>query len=227
MGSAITAFGAGILTCFTPCVLPLFPGYLSLISGLSAKEIFNNPGKAVSKKIIIKAVFFIFGFSVVFALMGATASSLGHLLMTHKTLLMRLCGALMVLFGLHVTGIMNIFFLNYEKRLQFRSEGGTNISAFLIGSAFAAGWSPCIGPVLGSILSLAAVNGTVAQGVFLLLCYSAGMAVPFLLAAFFTARFFGFMARFRTGTVYLEKAVGALLIIIGVAMFFGKLMFIA
>ncbi|OGR43704.1 MAG: hypothetical protein A2X35_08570 [Elusimicrobia bacterium GWA2_61_42] len=227
MGQFFAAFGAGLMSFFSPCILPLLPAYLSMLSGFSASEIVKGDAKVVTRKVVGNAVIFIAGFTLAFALMGAAASSVGDLLASQKDLLMKVFGVVMVLLGLHMTGLFNLNFLNYEKRFSMRGITQGPAGSFLMGFAFALGWSPCIGPILAVILGMAAVAGTAGKGVALLVAYSAGMAVPLLAAAFLTARFFAFMARFKTAMRYVEIAAGVILAAAGVLLFLDKLMFIA
>lgn len=227
MGQFITAFGAGVMSFFSPCILPLLPAYLSMLSGFSASEIVKGDAKVVTRKVVGNAGIFIAGFTLAFALMGAAASGIGELLAAHKDALMKVFGVLMVLLGVHMTGVFNLNFLNYEKRFSTRGLAQGPVSSFLMGFAFALGWSPCIGPILAVILGMASVAGTASKGVALLLAYSAGMAVPLLAAALLTARFFAFMARFRGAMRYVEITAGVILAVAGVLLFLDRLMFIA
>lgn len=226
MGQFWAAFGAGVMSFFSPCILPLLPAYLSMLSGFSAAELLKGDAKVATRKVVINAAIFIGGFTLAFSIMGAAASSIGDLLATHKDLLMKVFGAVMVLLGVHMTGVFNFNFLNYEKRFSMRNIAQGPAGSFLMGFAFALGWSPCIGPILAVILGMAAVSGTAAKGVALLLAYSAGMAIPLLLAAFMTARFFAFMARFRGAMRYVEIVAGVVLAAAGVLLFMDKLMIV-
>lgn len=220
------AFGAGVMSFFSPCILPLLPAYLSMLSGFSAAEIVKGDAKVVTRKVVGNAAIFIAGFTLAFSLMGAAASSIGDLLATHKDLLIKVFGAVMVLLGVHMTGLFNLNFLNYEKRFSMRGIAQGPAGSFLMGFAFALGWSPCIGPILAVILGMAAVSGTAAKGVALLVAYSAGMAIPLLAAALLTARFFAFMARFKTAMRYVEIVAGVILAAAGVLLFMDKLMLV-
>lgn len=222
----LTAFGAGVMSFFTPCVLPLLPGYLSMLSGFSATELLKGDTKVATKHVVLNALLFVAGFSLAFSVMGAAASSIGDLLATYKSILLKVFGVIMALLGVHMTGLVNLNVLNYDKRFSMRTLGGSYWGSFLMGFAFALGWSPCIGPILAFILSLAAVSGTAARGVALLLVYSAGMAVPFLAAAFLTARFFALIGRFKGALRYVEIVAGVMLIAAGALLFFNRLMWI-
>jgi cytochrome c-type biogenesis protein len=226
MGQFWAAFGAGVMSFFSPCILPLLPAYLSMLSGFSAAELLKGDAKVATRKVVINAAIFIAGFTLAFSIMGAAASSIGDLLATHKDMLMKVFGAVMVLLGVHMTGVFNLNFLNYEKRFSMRNIAQGPAGSFLMGFAFALGWSPCIGPILAVILGMAAVSGTAAKGVALLLAYSAGMAIPLLLAAVMTARFFAFMARFRGAMRYVEIVAGVVLAAAGVLLFMDKLMIV-
>ncbi|MEK7721257.1 MAG: cytochrome c biogenesis protein CcdA [Elusimicrobiota bacterium] len=225
MGQFFAAFGAGLMSFFSPCILPLLPAYLSMLSGFSASEIVKGDAKVVTRKVVGNALIFIAGFTLAFALMGAAASSIGKLLASHKDALMKVFGVVMVLLGAHMTGLFNFNFLNYEKRFSTRGIARGPAGSFLIGFAFALGWSPCIGPILAVILGMAAVSGAAAKGVALLLAYSAGMALPLLAAAFLTAEFFAVVARFKTAMRYVELTAGIILAAAGALLFFDKLMF--
>ncbi len=226
MGQFLTAFGAGAASFFSPCILPLLPAYLSMLSGFSAGEIVKGDAKVVTRKVVGSALIFVVGFTTAFVGMGAAASSIGGLLFDYKQLLLRVLGLVMALLGVHMTGLVNLKFLNYEKRFSTRGMARGPLGAFLMGFAFALGWSPCIGPILAAILGMAAVAGTAVKGMSLLLAYSAGMAVPLLAAAALTAKFFGFMARFRKAMRWVEIIAGSLLVIAGALLFFDRLMFL-
>lgn len=225
MGQFLAAFTAGLASFFSPCILPLLPAYLSMLSGFSASEIVQGNASVVTRKVVGNAAIFIAGFSLAFSLMGAAASGVGDLLAAHKELLIKMFGVMMVLLGAHMTGLFSLNFLNYEKRFSMRGITQGPAGSFLMGFAFALGWSPCIGPILAVILGMAAVAGTMGKGVALLLAYSAGLAVPLLAAAFLTAEFFAFMARFKTAMRYVEIAAGVVLAIAGALLFLNKLMF--
>jgi cytochrome c-type biogenesis protein len=226
MGQIFTAFGAGVMSFFSPCILPLLPAYLSMLSGFSAGQIIKGAPGVSTHKVVARAAIFIAGFTLAFSVMGAAASTLGSALYGNKDLMLRIFGGAMVLLGVHMTGALNFNFLNYEKRFSTRGIAHGRAGAFLMGFAFALGWSPCIGPILAFILGLAAVTGTAWKGVALLLAYSAGLAVPLLAAAFLTGRFFAFMARFKSAMRWVEAAAGIVMIIFGALLFFDKLMFV-
>jgi cytochrome c-type biogenesis protein len=221
-----TAILAGLLSFLSPCVLPLIPGYLSFISGMSIEEL-TTKDKVSSRygKLILNTVFFVIGFSLVFISLGAGASEIGRWLKTHLALFNRIAGVVVFLFGLHVAGVFRIGALNYEKRFHLDSKKQKGIlGALLIGVAFAFGWTPCIGPILGSILTLAAQQGGgVNHGIMLLAFYSAGLGIPFILTAIlftYLIGTFGFIKRhFRA----VEIVSGGLLMLVGVLIFFDLL----
>jgi cytochrome c-type biogenesis protein len=209
------AFLAGIISFLSPCVLPLVPGYVSLISGTSVEEL-AAPAQRLTRRVMLSSAMFILGFSVVFILLGAVATSLGQLTRQYYPLLTRLAGAVIIVFGLHLTGIWKIKALYADKRLHDVKGGSSAAGAFVIGFAFAFGWTPCIGPILATILAFAAAEETVLKGVLLLAIYSAGLAVPFLLTALGVDRFLSFYGRFRRHLHTVEVVSGVLLIAIGV-----------
>ena len=220
------AFGAGLLSFLSPCVLPLVPGYLSYVSGVNLAAARSDGGAAIADQrgqVILSSLFFVLGFSVVFILLGASATAIGSLLLSHLPLLAKVGGVLLVLFGLHQTGLLRIKALYAEKRFQVANKPLGLAGAFLVGSAFAFGWTPCIGPVLSAILVVAGSQETIWQGVLLLACYSAGLGVPFLAIAFGINQFYRFFDNFKHHLPKVELASGLLLVAIGVLMFMGKL----
>ena len=196
-----------------------------MVSGLSAEDL--RQGNTVHiGKITARAGLFCLGFSIIFIAMGAAAASVGGLLSAHKTVLLRIFGVITVLFGLHIAGVFRIGMLDYEKRLPISNDKGNAIGAFLMGCAFALGWSPCIGPVLGSILSMAIIKGTTVGGVLMLTAYSAGIAFPMIIAAMFTAKIFALLGHFRRHFRKVEIICGIVLIVLGLMLFLDRLMFI-
>lgn len=216
-----TAFIAGLLSFLSPCVLPLVPGYVSLISGISVEKL-KEGGAGSSRAVLLGALAFSLGFSAVFISMGAAASSVGAFLLKNKALLFKIAGVIIVFFGLFLLGVIKIESLYREKR--FHEAGGRGpLGSFVLGLAFAFGWTPCIGPILGAILALAATRDTIGQGVSLLAVYSAGLAIPFLLTAVGFDRFLAFSKGFRRHLVWVERTAGVLLIIVGLLIFSGQL----
>jgi len=205
----------------SPCVLPLVPGYVSLISGVGVEELKSHESQLL-RKIMLNSVSFILGFSVVFITLGAISTEVGQLLARYKSTLAQVAGVVIILFGLHLTGIFRINALYSDKRLHGVKGGSTAGGAFLIGFAFAFGWTPCVGPILAVILGFAAAQDSVLKGIALLAVYSMGLAVPFLLTSFGLERFLKFYARFRSHMHAIEVASGALLIGLGVLLVLGR-----
>jgi cytochrome c-type biogenesis protein len=215
--SILAAFSAGILSFLSPCVLPLVPAYLSyLVSGTEAQR--------MRKTLLLRSLLFILGFSVVFIGLGASASLLGKLLSSHRSLLRELSGLAMIFFGLHMMGILKLAWLYKEKRLEYNPKNGaTSLSAFFLGVVFAAGWTPCIGPILSSILVYASSAATVNQGVVLLAVYSLGLGVPFFISALLAQGLGVKLSRFNRYMPYVTKASGVLMIVLGYLIFNNKL----
>ena len=210
----LAAFLAGILSFLSPCVLPLVPGYVSLISG-SSVDALQAPGQRVFRQVMRSSLMFVAGFSLVFILLGAVATGLGQVTRQFYPLLTRLAGLLIIVFGLHLTGLLRIKALYADKRLHQVKGGSSAWGSFAVGFAFAFGWTPCIGPILATILAFAASEDTVLKGTALLAVYSLGLAVPFLLTSLGIDRFLSFYARFRRHLHTVEVASGVLLIVIG------------
>ena len=219
--SIITALVAGVLSFVSPCVLPLIPAYISYISGASLQEI--QAGEVSSKKIIVNSIAFVLGFSTVFVLLGASASLIGRVLARHMNTFKLIAGIIIIIFGLHTAGIMRIKFLNYEKKVQVkRSNSATLIGAYVIGIAFAAGWTPCVGPILGAILATASTYTTMWKGILLLAIYSLGLGIPFILTAWAINKFFVAFKQIRKYFHAIEVISGILLIIVGLLLIFMK-----
>ncbi len=210
----IAAFVAGILSFLSPCVLPLVPGYVSLISGTSVDEL-SSGQQRLTRRVMVSSAMFIIGFSVVFVVLGAVATGLGQLTRQYYPILTRVAGAVIIVFGLHLTGIWKIKAFYMDKRLHDVKGSSSPWGAFVVGFAFAFGWTPCIGPILTTILTFAAAEETVLKGVLLLVVYSAGLAVPFLLTSMGVDRFLLFYGRFRRHLHAVEVVSGVLLIAIG------------
>ncbi|MDD5657903.1 MAG: cytochrome c biogenesis protein CcdA [Elusimicrobia bacterium] len=217
------AFLAGLASFLSPCVLPLVPGYLSFITGLTIEELSAANAARAWRRTVTAAVFFVLGFSAVFTALGASASGIGRLLASHQALLSRIAGALIVLFGLHITGLLPLKWLYRVKRIDASKVAPGPAGAFVMGLAFAFGWTPCIGPILAAILALAATQDTVAQGVALLFAYSLGLGIPFILAALGLGAFLRVFARYKRFLRWGELAAGILLIAVGVLVFCDRL----
>src|ERR1700690_2443113 len=215
------AFVAGRGSFLSPCVLPLVPGYVSLITGAGVEELKTQESRLL-RKTMLNSVSFILGFSVVFITLGAISTEVGQLLARYKSTLAQVAGVVIILFGLHLTGILRINALYADKRLHNLKGGSTAGGAFLIGFAFAFGWTPCVGPILAVILGFAAEQDSVLKGIALLTVYSLGLAVPFLLTALLLERFLKFYSRFRAHMHAIEVASGALLIALGILLVLGR-----
>lgn len=227
----LTAVGAGVVSFLSPCVLPLVPGYISFVSGSSLSELVGGArsGDAVARRrrVIVNTLAFVLGFSLVFVAMGASATYAGQWLAGNRILLGRIAGTVIVVFGLHVMGVLRIPFLNVEKRFHTSREPVSLLGSFGIGLAFAFGWSPCIGPILAGVLVLAASRETVGQGIVLLSAYSAGLGVPFLLTGLAVDRFFALSAKAKRHMRAVEIVAGVLLVVIGVLVFTDSLQALA
>ena len=217
MFELFVAFGAGLISFLSPCVLPLIPGYISYISGSSLNELIEK------KKVnLIPIILFTLGFSLVFIIFGAASTFLGQVLLQNSYELRIVAGLLIVVLSLHILGIINIKFLNYEKRIQTNTN--TNFySPILIGMAFAFGWTPCIGPILGSILALAATEESINKGILLLISYSLGLALPFILSGYLIQKFLIFSKNFKKNINLVSKTGGFILLITGVLILTNQL----
>jgi cytochrome c-type biogenesis protein len=212
------AFAAGVVSFLSPCVLPLVPGYISMLSGASIDQLRATADASLAGRIFRNSIAFVLGFSVVFVALGASATEVGTFLLAQRSLLTVVAGVIIIVFGLHLTGLLKIPFLYREARLDTGAPRRGAFGAFVLGFAFAFGWTPCIGPILAGILAVAATRDTVFQGMFLLAVYSAGLAIPFLLTSLGLARFLKFYGRFRKHLHAVEVGSGVLLIAIGVLM---------
>lgn len=211
----IAAFTAGLVSFLSPCVLPLVPGYISMISGASVQDLQEGTQSGLLRKVLFHSLLFIAGFSIVFIGLGASATWIGQFLISRMSILYRIAGVVIIIFGLHMTGIFKISLLYRDKRFHTAGKAATPGGALLIGLAFAFGWTPCIGPILAAILALAASQTTVLAGVVLLAVYSAGLAVPFLLTSLGVNHFLRFYQRFRSHLHRVEVFGGVILIILG------------
>lgn len=220
----VTAILAGLVSFLSPCVLPLVPGYISFISGLSLQELRTPEAAAhAARRAFLSSVWFVLGFSAVFIALGASATALGSLLLPRLGVLRIVAGAVIVVFGLHLTGIFRIPFLQYEKKVEVRRRPLTAVGAFLVGAAFAFGWTPCIGPILAGILALASTQETIGQGMLLLSAYSLGLGLPFLAASLGVQAFLKFFGRFKGYLRAVEIASGLLLLLVGVLIMADRL----
>jgi cytochrome c-type biogenesis protein len=234
MGSVtlFAAFLAGILSFISPCVLPLIPGYLSFVSGVTLEEMRGGgaiaaPTPGARRKAVIASLAFVLGFSLVFIALGASATALGAFLMERLSLLGKVAGVIIILFGLHMMGVLRIGWLYAEKRVQTSRKPAGFFGAMLVGIAFAFGWTPCIGPILAAILAVAAAQDSVGQGVKLLAVYSLGLGIPFIATSLAINQFLAASARIRKHYHTIELVSGGLLVAVGILIFTNRLTIIA
>ncbi len=213
----LIAFGAGLISFLSPCVLPLIPGYISYISGQSLQEILNK--KEIN---FFPLILFCLGFSTVFVLLGASASFLGQTLLQNSEILRIVAGIVIIIFSLQLIGIINIPYLNFEKRFDAK-ESRNILFPYVIGVAFGFGWTPCIGPILGSILALASIEETLTRAVILLILYSLGLAIPFVLSGYLIQRFLLFSKNFRKNINLISKIGGIILLLTGILILTNQL----
>ena len=217
MFEILISFGAGLISFLSPCVLPLIPGYISYVSGNSLNELIER------KKVnIIPTILFTVGFSIVFIIFGAASTFLGQFLLQNSFELRILAGVIIIIFSLHIIGIINLKFLNYEKRIQTERKQGI-FAPILIGMAFAFGWTPCIGPILGSILILASTSESLVKGISLLTLYSLGLALPFVLSGYLIQKFMLFSSNLKKKMNLITKLGGSLLLITGILIITNQL----
>ncbi len=215
----LIALTAGIISFLSPCVLPIVPPYLAYMSGVTLNDM--SSVAAARRKAVIAALFFVMGLSTVFLILGFTASVFGAFFLQNQVLFARMSGIVVIIFGLHFLGVFRIPFLDQEARLDAGDKGGTSFGAYILGLAFAFGWTPCIGPQLGAILSLAASEASVTRGTLLLGVYAAGLGIPFLLAAMFITRATQVMNRIKPYMKLIERGMGILLVVVGLALLTG------
>jgi cytochrome c-type biogenesis protein len=213
----LLAFTGGLLSFLSPCVLPLVPSYLGFLTGMTLDEMTDKKHHAV-----LHALLFVSGFTLIFVIMGAGATALGATFTYNKMAIAKVGGVLVIAFGLYTMGVVRISALDRDSRMHLDRKPLGFLGSVLVGMAFAAGWTPCIGPILGTILGLAGTSGDVTQGVALLLAYSAGLAVPFLAAAFAVDKFRVWFTRFRRWMPWLQRASGLLLVIVGLLLVTGE-----
>jgi len=221
------AFIAGVLSFFSPCILPLIPGYFTFISGYSLDDLTGGAIAGIRKQVFIATIAFVLGFSVVFILLGASASFLGSVLFRYRDGIRIIGGIIIVIFGIHLTGLVRIPLLDFEKRIQLKRKPIHFLGTFMVGMAFGAGWSPCIGPLLGSILVIAGGKETVQEGMVLLGIYSAGLAVPFVIISVFINFLLAFIKKTAWTLKYLNRVAGTLLIILGLMLMTDQLNLLA
>jgi cytochrome c-type biogenesis protein len=229
--SLYMAFAAGLISFLSPCVLPLVPAYISFISGVSFAEIREKDGSMPflseeKRRLVYSSIFFILGFSMVFILLGATATWIGAFISSKISVLTKLAGLVIIFFGIYMMGLIRSRFLFKEARFQIKTRRFGYVGALLIGAAFAFGWTPCIGPILAGILTFAGTLEKVNQGIFLLLIYSLGLGIPFLLTAIGINQFWRFFNRIKKYLRILEVTSGAVMVILGLMIFTNKLILI-
>ena len=220
MGAAVLA---GVLSFLSPCVLPLVPPYLVYMSGVSLEDLTaeTTANSQHRRRVMLSSLLFVLGFSTVFVLLGATASALGHVLRVNLPLLSQIAGVAIIIMGLHFMGVFRFGFLMREARYQTNQTAASLTGAYVMGLAFAFGWTPCIGPVLAAILSVAGSTESVGRGMGLLALYSLGLGIPFMAAAYSVDTFLGFSAKFRRHMVLLERVMGGLLVLTGIMFLTG------
>lgn len=209
----VVAFSAGLLSFLSPCVLPLIPSYVTFITGLSLDDVQKSRRAALTHSLL-----FVLGFTLIFLALGATATALGQLLSYQRIWISRIGGVLIIVFGFYMLGVFNIGLFSRERRVHIADKPVGYLGTLLVGIAFGAGWTPCIGPILGSILTYAASSADLSRGLWLLLAYSLGLAVPFLLSAIAVERFLDFFTRMKRQMVWITRTSGVLMIVVGVLM---------
>ena len=222
------AFIAGLLSFVSPCVLPIVPPYLAYLAGTSFHELTDdNAGSAVARRILWSSIMFVAGFTTVFVALGATASVIGQSLARYYDILGTIAGVLIIIMGLHFLGVFRIALLYREARVDVQRKPAGLFGAYIMGLAFAFGWTPCVGPVLAAILFIAGAEGTALQGAGLLATYSLGIGIPFILAGAFASRFIGWANRFKKHMRKIEMIMGLLLVLTGILFITGRMQAIA
>jgi cytochrome c-type biogenesis protein len=218
------AFFGGLLSFVSPCVLPLVPAYISYISGTSVEQLVEkDKSSPLFSSVLIRSLLFVAGFSLVFVTLGVSATVFGRLVALKMNLLRKVAGVVLVIFGMHTMGIFRIGFLNYEKRLHFKTRKMSHVQAFFMGIVFAFGWTPCIGPILAGILAMAGTQESVRLGTILLLVYAMGLGLPFILTGLATGWSLSFFDRIKKHFKAVEIAAGVLLVVMGVLIFMNRL----
>ncbi len=224
MDQFLFAFLGGVLSFISPCVLPLVPGYISFISGVSVEKLVDrDKPTAIVPGVLVSSLLFVAGFSLVFILLGASATFLGQMLSSHMGLFRKAAGVLLIVFGLHTMGVFRIRFLSYEKRISLKTGELQHAKAFLLGIVFAFGWTPCIGPILAGILAMAGTQESLRIGILLLLVYAMGLGIPFILTGLATGWFLGIFERLKRHFKAVEIVSGMLLVTIGVLVLWNRL----
>ena len=212
----LVAFSAGLFSFLSPCVLPLFPSYLSFITGMSVERLSGEVTAGTRGRVLLHSLAFIAGFTAVFVSLGVSVSAAGQFLLDYRDWIRIAGGILIIVFGLYIAGVLRVGLFGRTAQLQIRDKRAGLLGSFAVGLTFAIGWTPCVGPILGSILTLASNDKTVAQGTGLLLAYSAGLGIPFLLFSLALGAFLRFFKRYRPFIPVVERVAGVLLIVVGV-----------
>jgi len=218
LGVAV-AFTAGLFSFLSPCVLPLFPSYVSFITGMSVADLTTDLSPVARRRVLIHALTFVLGFSLVFVALGASFSAAAQFLLDYRQWIRRIGGAFIVIFGLYIVGLLKIGFFGRTQQWQLREKPAGYLGSLAVGITFAIGWTPCVGPILGAILSLAGTAETVQRGIGLLVAYSAGLGLPFLISAAALGPFLAFFKRYRPFIPVVERAAGVVLVVVGVLVF--------
>ena len=221
--SLLIAFTAGVFSFISPCVLPLIPSYLTYITGISFDDLVENQSHSVRRLTLFHSLFFILGFTLVFVALGASATYVGNFFQENQTLIRRVGGIIVILLGIHITGLVKLNFLEREKRFEFNDKPLGYLGSVLVGIAFAAGWTPCVGPILASILLYASTSDNVGGGIVLLVSYSLGLGLPFLISALAFNTFLAYFARFNRYLRIVSIVSGIFLVIIGLLLVFDYL----
>ncbi|OGI11044.1 MAG: hypothetical protein A2Y40_00165 [Candidatus Margulisbacteria bacterium GWF2_35_9] len=216
--SILFAVGAGIITFLSPCMLPLIPAYLSFMTGLSAEDISDEHHK---QNLLIKSLLFVLGFTIIFVSLGATATIIGQFLEKYYRVFHQLSGIIVVIFGLFMAEIIHFKLFNIEKKINFKNKGKSNLAAFILGLVFAFGWTPCVGPILASVLVMASSQSTIYQGILLLFFYSMGIGLPFVFSAVAISKFFHLLKKYKKHMHKVKIISGIILIIIGLLIVTG------
>jgi cytochrome c-type biogenesis protein len=222
----LVAFGAGLFSFLSPCVLPLFPSYLSFVTGMSVTDLAGELTSAARRRVLVHSLAFIVGFSLVFVSLGASFSAAGQFFLEYRDWIRRIGGVLIVFFGLYIAGLLKLGVLGRTQQWQLREKPAGYIGSLIVGVTFAIGWTPCVGPILGAILSLAGTAETVQRGVGLLVAYSAGLGVPFFASSLALGGFMKFFKRYRPMIPVVERAAGGLLVVVGVLVFTNYYLFL-
>jgi cytochrome c-type biogenesis protein len=215
----VVAFTAGLFSFLSPCVLPLFPSYLSFVTGMSVADLQSDLTPAARRRVIVHALAFVVGFSLVFVSLGASFSAAGQILLDYRDIIRQVGGVLIVVFGLYIAGVLNFGPFSRTRQWQLREKPAGYLGSFVVGLTFAIGWTPCVGPILGAILSLAGTAETVTRGIGLLVAYSAGLGVPFVLSAVALGVFLKLFRRYRPFIPIVERGAGVILVVVGVLVF--------